>query len=337
MKYIKRLGYLLAALLVLIVAAGIIMPKEMKVVVEREMDTPVSVNYNIANNFHSQEEWNPWMMGDETMQIEMGSITEGKGASYSWTSENSGTGTQTITETSENEKITIDVDFDDQGHSLSSMLFSKTDGGSMVSWAFESKTGFPSNILAPFYKYSVKKAFKNGLKNLEGLADKRWKEGIYFDHKINLQDLPERNFVMRRENIQSKDMQQFYITNLGSLFLAVQKSGTEMEGMPCGLFFDNNEQSGLMDMAAAIPVKDQINLENAASFNIPEGVGLVIDHYGDYSGLTLAHSAMKAYMRDRGLVNHAPVIEEYLSDPTEEKDPSKVLTKIYYYLAETGK
>ena len=337
MKYIKRLGYLLAALLVLIVAAGIIMPKEIKVTVEKEMETPVSVAYNIANNFLTQEEWNPWMMGDETMQIEMGSLIEGKGASYSWTSENSGAGTQTITETSENEKITIDVDFDDQGHSLSSMLFSKTEEGSMVSWAFESKTGFPSNILAPFYKYSVKKAFKKGLKNLEGLAEKRWKEGIYFGHKINLQDLPERNFIMSRDNISVKDIKQFYISNLGSLFNAVQKAGVEMDGMPSGLFFDFDEQKGMTDMGAAIPVADRIKIENTISLNIPEGPGLVIDHYGDYAGLTKTHHAMVAYMRDRGLINNAPVVEEYLSDPEQEKDPSKVLTKVYYYLADTGK
>jgi len=39
-------------------------------------------------------------------------------------------------------------------------------------------------------------------------------------------------------------------------------------------------------------------------------------------------------MRDRGLFNSSPVVEEYITDPMEEKDPSKWLTKVIYYLSE---
>jgi effector-binding domain-containing protein len=89
-------------------------------------------------------------------------------------------------------------------------------------------------------------------------------------------------------------------------------------------------------MAAAIPVVEKVDIENAASLTLESGEGLLIDHYGDYSGLPMAHQAVEMYMRDREMVHHEPFIEEYLSDPNEEEDPNKVLTRIYYYLADTG-
>ena len=43
---------------------------------------------------------------------------------------------------------------------------------------------------------------------------------------------------------------------------------------------------------------------------------------------------MDEYMKDFGLLNNPPIIEEYVTDPSTEKDPAKWLTKIIYYIAQ---
>lgn len=337
MKYLKILGYILLGLLVLLVILGIVLPKTIKTSVSRDMDVPPTVAYHIVNNLQTQEMWNPWKADDETMVFTMGDKTEGVGATYSWTSENSGTGSQTISETVPNNKVVMDVQFGEEDPAMAPFTFEKSGEGTKVTWAFEGHMGFPSNIMGPFMKWGIKSSCKKGLKNIEELANKRWKDGEYFGYTIIEDRLPERNFVLKRGEVPGKGIQQFYVTNLGALFGEVQKSGIEMDGMPCGLFYDYDESNDIHDMAAAIPVAEPIEIENAASVTLDAGVGLVIDHYGDYATLPRTHDAMDAYMRDREMVHHAPIIEEYKTDPTSVDDPSKVLTKVIYYLADTGK
>ena len=45
-----------------------------------------------------------------------------------------------------------------------------------------------------------------------------------------------------------------------------------------------------------------------------------------------AHAAIAKYIAEKKLKVKNPVIEEYVGDPGVEKDPSKLLTKIYYLI-----
>ncbi|NNF36608.1 MAG: hypothetical protein HKN68_21075 [Saprospiraceae bacterium] len=336
MKTLKRIGWGLLALLVLFLALGIFMSKEIDVSVTREIEVPPQVVYNIANDLTTQTDWNPWLKSDESMELTFSEITVGEGASYSWTSDQ-GIGSQTIKSVIPNQQIDMDVVFDDQEASQSPMSFKSTEDGTEVSWAFQGRIGFPYNIMGPFFRRSIKSSCRDGLKLLEGIAEKRWNDDTYLGYEIKVTDLPERNFIIRRDEVKVADMQQFYATNLGSLFQAVQKAGEEMNGMPSGLFYNTTPSNGKIDMAAGIPVEDDISIKDTGTESIPEGEGLEVDYYGDYSGLPTVHKAIEAYMKDRGLIHNAPFIEEYLTDPGQEKDPNKWLTKVYYYLADTGK
>jgi effector-binding domain-containing protein len=107
-----------------------------------------------------------------------------------------------------------------------------------------------------------------------------------------------------------------------------------MEGNSCALVYNYDFSNNTLDMATAIPIKEQVAIEGAGSETLDQGKVLVVDYYGDKSGTAPAHFAIDDYMRDRGLFNEYPVVEEYTTDPIEEKDPSKWLTKVIYYLSE---
>ena len=107
-----------------------------------------------------------------------------------------------------------------------------------------------------------------------------------------------------------------------------------MDGMPCGLFFRMDERDGMIDMAAAIPIKQAVSLAGASSYSVETRTGLQIDYKGDYHGVSQAHRAMDAYMKDRGYLQDDPVIEEYVTDPGTEPDPSKWLTRVTYFYSE---
>jgi len=70
-----------------------------------------------------------------------------------------------------------------------------------------------------------------------------------------------------------------------------------------------------------------------SSLTVSEGRALQVDYYGDSSKSSEAHYAIDEYMKDYGLLNDPPIIEENVTDVTQEKDPNKWLTRITYYIA----
>ena len=54
---------------------------------------------------------------------------------------------------------------------------------------------------------------------------------------------------------------------------------------------------------------------------------------GPYDGITDAHMEMQAWIREQGRAVQGTSIEEYVSDPGENPDPSTWQTRISYPLA----
>ena len=165
------------------------------------------------------------------------------------------------------------------------------------------------------------------------MSNKRAKQKIYKGYKVKDMIMPEKHFILNRQEVKMENIQQFYAQNLGSLFGKAAGAGVEMDGMPSGLFFKWDKENGTTDMAASIPVKEPIAIKGTNSLTIPSGRALQVDYYGDISKSTEANYAIDEYMKDYGLLNDPPIIEEYVTDPTEEKDISKWLTRITYYIA----
>ena len=101
--------------------------------------------------------------------------------------------------------------------------------------------------------------------------------------------------------------------------------------MPFGLYFTWDEENQQTEMAAAIPVSQPTTLAPFESFEVKEQKALLIDFYGPYEKLGDAHHAMDAHIRANNLKT-CIALEQYDTDPGQEPDSSKWLTKIYYTL-----
>lgn len=315
-------------------------PKDFDVEESIKIEAPAPVVYHLVNSLKKTETWNPWTLEDTTMVTTYNDVSMGVGSESSWESESMGTGTQKIIEVENNKRVKSSLEFGDQPGVINhaELTLTPEKKSTEVTWSFTSGAPNPFLIrgvmLVMGMKSGMVKSYKDGLKNLKAIAEERAKDQVYNGFKIEEKDMPERNFVLSRQEVKMANIQQFYATNLGALFNKVQASGVEMDGMPCGLFFRWDEKAQLTDMAAAIPTATPISIDGAASLTIDSRKGIVVDFYGDYSKTAMAHEAIEEYMRDKGYFQDPPIIEEYVTDPMEEKDPGKWLTKIYYYFSE---
>ena len=335
MKYLKYLGILVLLLILGYLAACYFGPKDISVEETTKIDAPSSIVFNLINDVKKWEEWNDWNLQDTGMVITYSDDKEGVGARSEWTESMHGNGSQEIVESVSNDKIRIKMNFEGwDGDNFSNWKFIPNGNATDVSWGFEG-TELPFLMRGRMLtaKSGMRKSFRKGFDNISRIAKARVEDN-YNGYTIQKTVLTEKNFVMSRQEIAIPAIQQFYATNLGSLFGKVQAGGVEMDGMPCGLFFRLDERDGKIDMAAAIPTKEAISVQDAQSYHIEAKNALQIDYYGDYHGTTKAHKAMGEFMRDRGYFQDTPVIEEYVTDPGTEEDPSKWLTRITYYYSE---
>ncbi len=335
-KFLIWLGIILASIIAIYLIIAAIAPKSLQVEEQLEMDAPANMVYNVVSDLDTWPSWSPWHQRDTAMVIKYGDVRKGLNAYSEWTSESEGNGNQKFVEVVPGESIKTEMHFEGfDGANYANWAFSEMDGKTKVSWNMDgAEMPFLYRPMVFLMKGMVSDSYKQGLANIKTIVEKRANEKIYDGYKINEVMLEERHFVLNRQEIPMANITQFYQQNLGSLFGKVQKAGIEMDGMPCGLFFKWDEKNNTTDMAASIPVAEAVNIKGASSLSIPAKKALQVDYYGDYSGTAAAHSAIDKYMSDYGLLNDVPMIEEYLSDPMEEKDPQKWLTRLTYYLAE---
>lgn len=337
MKYLKYPLLLLLGLIILFLAISFLGPKDLNVSESIKIEAPAPVIFGLVNNLQETENWNAWLKQDSTMVTTYNDIASGVGANSSWTSASMGNGAQKIIASDANKRVRSQLNFEDfAGDNFAEFNIGKSGSGHEVSWSFE---GTP----LPFWmrgfamltgmKKGMSDSYNEGLEGIKRLAEER-SSGTYDGYTIKEVDMPERHFVMNRQEVETVNIQQFYATNLGAIFLKVQKAGQEMSGMPCGLFFKNIEGNGTTtDMAAGIPVASPISIEGSSSYSIADRRAITLDFYGDYNQTIKGHNAIRKYMKDRSYLQDPPIIEEYVTDPTVEKDVSKWLTKVTYYFS----
>lgn len=334
MKFLKRLGWFLLILSILLIAAVFLMPQDVHVEASKKIEAKPQTVFNIINDLKLEKTWSPWLAQDTTMVNTFGEITKGEGASYSWKSENMGDGSATITEVIKNEKIVQKLNFGGMGEGTGTFTLMPSEEGTELKWEMDSKTSKPWNLINFLIKRNTRSSFDLGLENLARIAEKRQNEGVYRGYQINEEMVDERKYITNRDIVPISKVGQFYAQSLGPLFKKIQEAKVEMSGHPSGLFYKMNLKDGTTDMAAGIPVAEEVNIKGTTSKILEANKALVVNFYGDYKKTIEAHNAVEEYINDRNLYYDWPVIEEYVTDPSEEPNPEKWLTRIIYYLSE---
>lgn len=108
---IRKILFIIAGLIVLLVLVGFVLPAKLEVSKSVTINASASAVFEEINNLERWEKWQYWNTRDPEMKITYGEVTEGSGASYSWTGPELGDGTLSITESIPDKSIAITMDF----------------------------------------------------------------------------------------------------------------------------------------------------------------------------------------------------------------------------------
>ncbi len=325
---------ILGAFLILFLILALFTPKHHDVERSALIMSPSEIVFDQINDLNKWAAWSPWDKMDPEMKKTFGTSTIGAGSYYTWEGKKAGSGKLTIT-SSTPETIKTKVEFGGMGSADGIYSFKTENGGTNLSWRFIYDTPFPWNAFTFLMggDKSVAKDFETGLANLKSICEKLAKEPRKFNgFDIKESEMPSTTYAYKRAVNKFSAIAGF----LGAGFQEVSKAclslKTEITGPPCGLYWNYDEKAGTTDMAAAMQIDRAIVLKAPLGTIDMKGKALTLDFYGPYDKISNAHQAMDEYMLAKNLKNKLPVIEQYITDPMAEKDTSKWLTKVIYYI-----
>ncbi len=335
MKLLRTLLYIGLGLLLLIVALGFFAKKNYHIERSIEIQAPKALVYEQVRFFKKFKVWSPWSELDPNMQSSITGTDGEPGAVYQWSgNDDVGAGSQTIRQVTP-DRIDLDLVFTAPFESKSPVFFQLEEKGenTKVSWGYDIHLPFPINVWAMFTNIdkALGKDYERGLVNLQKVCDSIT-HPKYHGYEVLVVDMPVKYYVGIRKTIDTTDLTDFYMANFPKTMLAVEKSGGTIDGHPSGLFW-NWGTDGQTDVAAAMPTSKEMKYGDSLTvFKIGGDTARVINYYGAHTGMAEAHAAMEDYMQKKNMTSSLPVMEEYVTDPSLEKDTAKWLTKVIYFM-----
>ncbi|MBT8078339.1 MAG: SRPBCC family protein [Gammaproteobacteria bacterium] len=176
MKFIKILLGILVALAVLFVIGGMLLPSEQHVERSVVVNAEPSEVFLLVNDFREFNKWSPWADIDpDGTRYEFSGPAAGVGSKLSWSSEHPdvGSGAQEIVDSQPNRMVKARLTFEGfDSPSYATYTLEPTDGGTRVSWAFDSNLdSMLGRYLGVMMEKWVGADYERGLARLKELAE----------------------------------------------------------------------------------------------------------------------------------------------------------------------
>ena len=335
MKTLKILLSILAIVIVAILIIAMIAPKQTTVQRSVAINAPAALVMEEVNSLEDMANWSPWAKKDPDMTVSYEGNMGAVGSVSRWEgNKDVGKGEQKITAIGDNKIETHLTFFTPWGTSEADAFIQvdSEDEASKATWSITAHSPFPWNALSVFMNMDdmIGKDFEEGLNNLKTLAEtKKAQEPAYV---IEVVDMPQKVYIAKKDSVSWTDISTFFQAHLPAIYEGAGKSKVQPAGPATGIFYNWDEANQSTIMAAAVPVTgdEKTKMQGYETIVMPAGRALKLVYYGPYEGSEKAHMAMDKYIKDNAMEQTGPVIEEYITDPTMEKDTSKWQTIIYY-------
>jgi len=344
MKVLKIVLFVIAVLILLFIVLGFIGPKSFDVNRSILLDAPAEMAYEQVSDLSNMVDWDPWIEAFPDMKNTINGSGNEPGSYRRWESSES-LGEELLVELVPNKSVETELKFIEPFEMVSIGYYTLEESGegkTNLTMGLKGENNFLLRALSMIPGQSMDAQagpmFEKGLENIRAIVSEKMAQQQASREKMKnskyafgVQELAERTYILKRGTVPMSEMSTFYASNLGGIYTAVGASGVEMKGRPCGIYYSWDEEMGTTDMCAAIPVSDKsLKIEGYQTVTLPAGRVVKVPYTGDYAGLPEVHYAIDDYLKAYSLSQNGPVVEEYVTDPQSEPDPSKWLTNIYY-------
>ncbi len=330
MKIFRRILIIILCLILLIVAAGFLLPS--KVLVERSILVNASPEcvYGQVNTIKNWVHWSPWLKNDQSEELSFSGPESGVGAGMAWISmdKNIGNGKVTVVSSMPHDSILLLLDYGEKGKSTAKFVFSKATDGTQVSWSLESNLGNNpvSRWFGLFFDRMAGPDLVKGLLNMsQWLDENRIVDGF----EIIDYEVPARILLSVQDTASPSTVSIKMSKMFDKMARVLKMNSLSPTGSPLTIFHSYSDS--LIDFEVCIPVP--------ALFTTPKGINckefppqktVMVKYFGPYSAVNASYIALQTYIANKGMHVSGPAWEEYITDRIHQKDSNLWQTNIYF-------
>lgn len=151
-------------------------------------------------------------------------------------------------------------------------------------------------------------------------------------HEVREIAWPSKTYITKRATMPFDKLTDFFKESYGAIYSACAQHQVQLTEPPGAIYYNIDEAGGKTDLAAVVPVPGHLPFIDGFEYVVvPASKAVTITHYGVYDKMAETYAVIGKYMEEHKL-KQKWMIEEYLSDPDIEKDPTTWKTNIYFVL-----
>jgi effector-binding domain-containing protein len=334
---LKKVFYVLIALVVILVVIGFLLPKERHVERSIFIDTPPSVVFSQVNGFKHFKDWSPWVAVMPNAEYSFEGPDFGVGSKMSWvaTEPREEAGSQTIVASTPYERVDVELDFGGRGTAQAAYLLQPENDGTRLTWTFD--TDFGLNILGRYSGILMNRQlgplYAQGLTSLKRIAEQLPKvdwSGV----DIVITEVSSTTVAYFTGN--AADDPDEIADALGAAYgrvaLFISTNRLQIAGQPLAITNFRDERGWGFD--AGMPVSG--TPARGAGPDSPVRMGETYGgrvvravHVGPYTSLEKTHAIVEAFITAHRLEVHGRRWEVFVSDPGDTPD-EELITEVYF-------
>ena len=175
MSWIRRALLWIGVLLVVLVIAAYMLPRQVHVDRSIAIDAPRAAVFAQINGFGTFNSWSPWFELDPDARYTLEGPAAGVGAKMSWVGDPAtlGSGSQVVTASQPDERVAADVDFGKGGIAKQVISLTANGAGTKVTWGIDVDLGMNpvSRYFGLAFDGMIGKDFEKGLGNLKKVVE----------------------------------------------------------------------------------------------------------------------------------------------------------------------
>lgn len=336
MKVFKYIFFLLLLLIIGLAIYVAVQPNDYEFERSRTIKAPASLLYNSVNDFKNWPKFSPWIEKDPNAKLSYGKITSGTGGSYSWVGEELGEGNMKTIIATKDKSIQQLINFITpfEGSANIDWNFTPKEDGTKVTWKMNGKQDFMTKLFTTFMgsiESTTGPDFERGLFKLDSITQSDMKK-----YNVAIKGITQHSggFYLynttstKMSNFKNEMQQQF--PKIGAY--AVSNNIT-MAGKPFVLYEKWDEANDAVIFSCCIPTSSKIesNQSDVLTGQLPSFKAVKTILTGDYENLKEAWEKTMAYITENNLevVENGPMLETYLTDPSQNPNPASWITEIY--------
>jgi effector-binding domain-containing protein len=336
MKFLKRLGIFILALLVVWIVLALFQPKVVHVQRSMVMNTDAATVYSQVNTLKNWKVWSFWDNIDKkTMKDTWEGPESGVGAIHKWESPNDsvGKGTLTITKSEANKLVETKLEFDGKGEAMGGVRLADTTGGTNVTWYMDMEIPFFFRPMCLFMNMDkmLGPDFEKTLSNLKSTCENMPKP---MEFAMGEKDQPSMMVLTILDSVKTIDQIGPKLGELyGKIGAELKEANGKMAG-PVFAIYHTFAPGNKIVLEAGVPVDKKIEKTSAPVkyWETKAGKVVSLDYYGPYDKMQPAYDQVKKWAQDNNKKLADAPWEIYVGDPGVEKDPMKILTQLVYYV-----